>query len=533
MQVLYVVEFDVRPRNASIDLYETTLGSIASWLTFTSGQRIDRVTLATRGRLEMRPNKSGSPRTAIWEATGTKDAKAIRVEIRDGSEESGSAFVTRLTLGHIGTETTVRVSMARESSPTWLSPAPPADLWQPGVIRSLLENDQIVLAINGQIQDGRYLQVRDDAEVSTLAEAIRTPSRLPILLVHTRTLPALKASRESAAKLVGLVRVVTIDYRALRTLDAEIPGFAPPFAGARLIWSDPSARTVSFDEQQLNSENSDLLRAHLMRLLAPTSVLARGLDRAFREARRAEVADQDRSARARTAHALAEGNTSAQIEALQDELSAVRSGAYEWQQLATDEEDRASRFQAQAEKVPTLEAEIEQLKVALQASITPPDAARPEEDPWATLPPLITGDAFSAENLFLHLQDAGSGHILFTDRAATTWKKSKYPFPDEMAECLTKLTRVAATLYDDQDRTYPHLDTWMRDEFDLKVALQDDRIEKNAKLRDFEYDGRTHNRTPHVKVRDHTAPSQVGRIHFALDSGNRRIIVDHVGLKLY
>ncbi|MGW0042212.1 hypothetical protein [Rhodococcus sp. NPDC003348] len=533
MQVLYVVEFAVRPRDSAVDLYSTALGSVASWLAFAAGHDVHQPLLEASGCLDLKPNKSGTPRTAIWDVIGTEDATAIRVEIRDENQESGSVFVTRLTLGRVDTVTTVRVSMARESSPTWLSPTPPVDLRQPGVIRSLLDESRIVLAISGQVQDGRYLQVRTDAEVSTLAEAIRKPSRLPILLVHTRTLSALAGARQAAAKLVGLVRVVTLDYRASRVLNAELPGYAPPFAGARLVWSDPSASTVPFDELVVNSENSDMLRAHLMRLLAPTSVLARGLDRAYREARRAEVALQDRDARARTVYALAEGDSSAQIEALQDELASARASANEWQQLATDEEERAEGFQSAAEMVPVLKAEIEQLKVALHASIVPNDVVAAEKDPWATLPGLHTGDASSAENLFLHLEDAGSGHIVFTNRAALSWKRSRYPFPEEIAESLTKLARVAVKLYDGSDRTYPHLDTWMRDEFDLKVALQDDTIEKNSRIRDFDYDGETYNRTPHVKVRDYAPPSHVGRIHFALDHQNRRLIVDHVGLKLY
>lgn len=533
MQVLYVVEFDVRPRGSGVDLYATALDSVASWLSFAAGHTVNPSELEASGCLALKPNRSGAPRTAIWDVIGAEDPRVIRVEIRDENQESGSVFVTRLTLGQVNRETTVRVSMARESSPTWLSPTPPADLRQPGVIRSLLDGNQIVLAISGQVQDGRYIQVRTDAEVGTLADAIRTPSRLPILLIHTRTVPALAAAREAAGKLVGLVRVVTLDYRASRALDAELPGYAPPFAGARLVWSDPFAPTVAFDELEVNSESSDMLRAHLMRLLAPASVLARGLDRAYREARRAEVADRDRDARARTVHALAEGDSNAQIEALQDELASARASAHEWEQLATDEENRAASFKSAAERVPILEAENEQLKIALQASIVPDGAVAVEYDPWSTLPELNTGDVSSAKNLFLHLQDAGSGHIVFTDRAVASWKKSKYPFPEEMAESLCKLARVAVKLYDGIDRTYPHLDTWMRDEFDLKVALQDDTIEKSSRLRDFDYGGVIYNRTPHVKVRDHAAPSQVGRIHFALDRENRRIIVDHVGLKLY
>ena len=44
----------------------------------------------------------------------------------------------------------------------------------------------------------------------------------------------------------------------------------------------------------------------------------------------------------------------------------------------------------------------------------------------------------------------------------------------------------------------------------------------------FDYDGRTLDNRPLVKVDDHTSSSQCGRIYFALDA--RRIVVDHIGL---
>ncbi|MBD8063752.1 hypothetical protein [Oceanitalea stevensii] len=534
MQVLYVVEFSVTPRHAGVDPYRATLDSVTSWLTFLAERDLDGQLLESSGDMALSPNLAGASRTAMWEVAGTDDTKAVRVEIRDDSPDSGAAFVTRVTVGRIGAATTIRVSMARESSPIWLSPAPAADIRQPGIVRSLLENVRIILSIVGQEQDGRYIQVRTDPEVHTLASAIQKPTRLPILLVHTRTLPALATARQVAGKLVGLVRVVTLDYRASRALDAELPGYAPPRAGARLIWSDPSARSITFDDLRVNVDDPDVLRSDLMRLLAPVSVLARGLDHAYREARRAEIVDRDRDARARAEQAAAEGDLVAEAAALRAEVSAARANAEEWQRLATDEEQRADRFQAQAGKVPDLEAQIEQLTIALLA--IPPASEQDdttETDPWDGLPELVSGDSDSAENLILHLEDASSGHIAFTDRAVTTWKKCKYPFSGEMTECLVKLARVAAALYDGAERSYPHLDTWIRDEFDLKVSLQDDTIEKNSKMRYFDYDGATHDRTPHVKVRDHAPPSQVGRIHFALHHEGRRLIVDHVGLKLY
>jgi hypothetical protein len=533
VQVLYVVELEIRSVDTSTDPYEAGLGSVASWLSFLADQQVEPGLLVESGSLGLTPNRSGAQRSASWDALGSADPMAVRVEVRDEDDESGSAFITRLTLGSVGGTTTVRVSMARESSPTWLSPTPAAELRQPGVIQSLLTNDRIALSIVGQRQDGRYLQVRTDAEVCTLAEALREPSRLPILLVHTRTLPALSAARHAASRLVGLVRVVTLDYKASRALDAELPGYGPPLAGARLVWSNLSAPTISFSRGLLDSDNTDALRGRLMTLIAPESVLARGDDRAYREARRAEISHRDHTARVRTERALAEGDSGAQVEALQAELAAARSAGEEWQQLAADEEQRAEHFQTSAERVPALEARIEQLTVALQA-VRPPDPdTLEEEDPWASAPGLVSKDSSSAENLFLYLEDVTSGHIKFTAHAASSWKKSKYPFPGEMTACLVTLARVAVTLYDGRDHSYPHLDTWVKDDFGLNIALQDDAIEKNNNLRYFFFGDRKYDRTPHVKVRDHVPPSQVGRIHFALDPENCRLVVDHVGIKLY
>ena len=533
MQVLYVVEFDVRVV-APVDGFDAALTSVVAWLNASADQEITTEALSDSGAVDLRRNRvTKAARSATWEVVGTDIAKALRVEVRDTGDDSTPAFVTRLTLGQLDGRTTLRISMARESSPTWLSPSAPAILHQPGVIRSFLGDERISLAIVGQVQDGRYLPVRSAPEVETLVDAIRNPARLPILLVHTRTLPALEFARAAAGKLVGLVRVVTLDYRAARLLDEVQPGYSPRPASALLIWSDPEAPRVPIDESLVNADEPETLRALLMRLLAPVSVLARGLDTAYRVARRAELAELDRAARARTAQAVSDGNVAAQLDALQDEAKTARENAEGWEEAALAEARRADGLQATAERVPGLEAQVEQLLVALQNAQSPAAVASSTVDPWSSVPQLAVGDIESAQNLYLHLEDTTERRIVFTDHAATTWKKSDYPFPDEMTECLVKLARVAHALYDGTDRSIGHLDTWIRDEFDLRVALQDDTIEKNAKLRDFEYERETHRRTPHVKVRDYTAPSQVGRIHFALDSDGRRLIVDHVGLKLY
>lgn len=531
MQVLYVVEFDVRPRDGDVEPYTAVLDDVSAWLSYAAGDEVLRAELETSGGRALRANpRSNAERNAAWEVVNASQSKVMRLEVRDTDADTESVFVTRLTLGQIDSNSTIRISMARETSSAWLSPAPPADLRQPAIIRTLASNERIELSIRGQQQDGRYLQVRADAESKALVDSIQSTTRLPILLIHTRTLPALAAAKTVAAKLVGLVRVVTVDYRALRAVHDQSPAFAPPIAGARLIWSDASAPTVAFSQTEINIDEPELLRARLMRLLSPLSVLARGVDTAYRKVRQAELIEREHATREQSRHALEQGDAASQIQALQDELDAVRASAEEWQQLAMDEEHRAERFQSQAEKVPALEAQIQQLALALRSTT---DFDERESDPWEEFPTLEVGDSDSAEGLFLRLTDAASGHIAFTKRAASSWKKCKYPFPEEMTECLVKLSKVAATLYDGTSRNIPHLDIWIRDEFDLKVALQDSVIEKDTRLKNFDFENTRHDRTPHVKVSDNAPLSQVGRIHFALDTKNRRLIVDHVALKLY
>lgn len=73
---------------------------------------------------------------------------------------------------------------------------------------------------------------------------------------------------------------------------------------------------------------------------------------------------------------------------------------------------------------------------------------------------------------------------------------------------------------------------WFQHEHSLVVSVIDEELEKRGED-EFLYEGKKYSRVPHLKVDDHTTPNQVGRVYFALDSEERRFIVDHVGLKLY
>lgn len=75
-------------------------------------------------------------------------------------------------------------------------------------------------------------------------------------------------------------------------------------------------------------------------------------------------------------------------------------------------------------------------------------------------------------------------------------------------------------------------DEWFKQEWGLTLASTD-KYMSTHKLDEFNFDGKTFSRVPHLKLGDHTSPNEVGRVYFAMDSDGERFIVDHVGLKLY
>lgn len=192
--------------------------------------------------------------------------------------------------------------------------------------------------------------------------------------------------------------------------------------------------------------------------------------------------------------------------------------------------DDAAKLQAAIADVDAARSEADYWKSLYLAS----GVAAPEEDvdPWEQVPALPAG-ADPVETFFA-LTDAAGERIVFTRNAARSWKKITYPDPEDMTAQLITLARAAVHLYD-EDALAPtgHLDKWFKTEFELNVSMTDDTIRKTKGLRWFEYEGERHDQQPHVKVRDAVKPNEVGRIHFALDKAGRRVIVNHVALKLY
>lgn len=532
MEILYVTSFEVdpspdvttEPANVATDPADVCLEMLGTWIGGVTDPVVAPSLLRSDGSRELALAHGQVRRSAKWEHVEGDGHWATRVERRDEAADH-SEFITRITVGGSGAHTTVRVSMAREVATAGLTPVAAPELRQPVFVETLARDLRLNVRVDGQIQDGRYLPVRSPDEVEVLAKALDDTKRLPILLLHTRTLEAQAAAHDAAARLIGLVRVVTLDFKAARNLRLLRPHLDVPYAGGLLVWADSAAPASVITDDLLNQPDRSLLRQALMVKIAPLSVLTSGADRAYRTAKQAQQRVLAREAAALSAQAVLSGSYEQQIEALGHERDRAivdeRSTFHAWEEAQELAEKRG-------EEIARLKAQVEQLTVALRFHPDPNDtlAAEPTLE---NAPDLFTGDETSFTALAEHLEKAVSGRIAFTEKASSAWKKAdRYSTPDEMQRALVKLASIARDLYDGSNRSMGHVDTWIRENYDLRVALQDD--EMPAGFRHFVWDGRDYDRTPHVKVNDGVPSYNCGRIYFAFDKENAQLVVDHVGI---
>ena len=76
------------------------------------------------------------------------------------------------------------------------------------------------------------------------------------------------------------------------------------------------------------------------------------------------------------------------------------------------------------------------------------------------------------------------------------------------------------------------LQQWMSHSHGLEMSHLDDELQSRG-LHLFRFDSREYDRTSHLQLDDHVSFDKVGRVYFAMDRDPYRIVVDHVGTKLY
>lgn len=532
MHLLYVVAFNVEGLD-ELDPHPHLLELTAEWLSRGSARAVAPDQLATSGQAELTSVGFGGAeveRIATWERLDTGGDTALRLSVLQ-TLDSGVELTTRVTIAKVAGRVSFRVGMSREFTGGALTPVRETSVFQPGIVEAVARDARLVLKIDGQQVDERFQMVKTPQEASVLVDVLRSPARLPILLVHSRTLGGRDAAYYASRKLVGLVRVVTLNFATRDVLQRALPPLVIPFGGARLVWSDVAASGIELTAEKIATGGRESLRNALMQLLAPVSALVRGVDDGWREVRQSVARAARAQANERIHLAQQAADTGAELEAMREKVALLEAEVKEAHDLAESYSADLESAKSTARSIEDAQADAEYWKGQYLGQFTSVDEQEEAKDPWDEVPVLEAG--VDPSDTFLALMDASDSRIMFTDNAERSWQKISYPDPEDMTEALTTLARAACQLYGDEPGTIGRIDDWFKTNFGINVATSDDTIEKSKALRDFEFEGKTWNQKNHVKVRDGVKPNEVGRIHFDFDHEGKRLIVNHVALKLY
>lgn len=530
MHLLYVVDFLVESLDEA-DPYSRLVELTAEWLSRGSAEAVSPDLLAASGQAALMGFGGAEvERTASWERLDGGSDTALRLSVLQ-TLDSGVELTTRVTIAKVAGSVTFRVGMSREYAGGALTPVRETSVFQPGIVEAVARDAGLVLKVGGQQVDERFQMVKTRQEAAVLVEVLRLPSRLPILLVHSRTLGGRDAAYYASRKLVGLVRVVTLNFATRDTVQRALPRLTIPFGGARLVWSDVSASGIELSAEKLTTGGREYLRNALMPLLAPVSALVRGVDDGWRGVRQSVARAARAQANERVDLAQQAADTGAELEALREKVALLEAEAKEAHDLAESYATDLESMKSATRSAEDTQAEADYWKSQYLGQFAPADELELAKDPWDEVPVLIAGA--DPTDTFLALMDASDSRIAFTDNAERSWQKISYPDPEDMTEALTTLARAACQLYSDEAGTIGRIDDWFKTNFGINVATSDDTIEKNKAMRDFDFEGKIWNQKNHVKVRDGVKPNEVGRIHFDFDHEGKRLIVNHVALKLY
>lgn len=522
MELLYVVELDVRPselaHRSGLSVRERVLEHIAAWVSHEHAPAVSAESFNSAGSVTLTSDREDREDTRVsWRNEGTTETQALLLTVRTEISKSGRAdFVCTVTVLTDRDRVAVRLELARESLDGVLAPSGIDFFRRPFLIVLLLRDAELQCWAGPSRVDGRFDWV-NPRHAEYVWTALTAEDRLlPILLVDGSEEVGEQLARRAAAELAGLTPVLAVDSRSqqilhdrLADIDATIPR-----GGARLIWPDLTLRHPAFARHQANFAVSRLLR-----MLSSVSVTVRGVNQLLRTAvtaRQAERADQINT---ELAEARAKGDLSQEVEAQARVLQELKDENSQYESWFKEVEEERDRYKAQAAQAAYWKQEAERARQASGVRLTN----------WDEAPAL---DPFDLTDLACFLEKESQGAIVFTRDAYQAWKRDAYPRVDVMNDALVTLTKAAIEYRRLGCQLGMVPDEWFKVEWELNLASTDKYMSTNG-LGAFEFEGSTYSRLPHLKLGDYTSPNEVGRVYFAMDSGNERFIVDHVGLKLY
>jgi hypothetical protein len=416
----------------------------------------------------------------------------------------------------------VRVSLQIQRRATQMQIAPaPVRLRRPHIVPTLIQHHDLTCGDGIPLSSiERRLEPGDIDDFIT--DMLTLPQRaLPTLIFSIppgATYPATNA-RTTADELAGLAHVYVLSGQLSweRLREALGHSAAVPRSGARLFWpgfgtEGDSVRHPFWGRAALAPKSGRRpFPRYLFERLAPLSVLrvppdpmASIVRRGDADRRRAEFAEQ--SAKRAVGDALEEIAT---VEDLEKEIERLREKVDEQQGLLEEKDAVILRHE-------------ENLRSIAVAVPSPQQTLEPQErDEVETWPDV----AEFCEIL------AGSGSFCLTDHARDQIPSCEYPDPARMWRHLLRLSDAAEAFRKADGQIKERFDKWVHTNFGIEVANHDIGL-REAGGGSFEFEEATYSRERHVKVDDVKAPSECGRIYFALDTEKKRIIVDHIGLHL-
>jgi hypothetical protein len=505
MQRLYVVGFNVTCTGADAAFDRVTEHMALHLVPKVTGlKRADL--LAGAGATVVKSRKADwADNRLAWRPIIVDDqTRALRLTI-EHDLESGGQFVCELTAAESGGHTGFRVVLGRRSDGR-ITPARIDDLKPPRALLALMADEELHCTDGPDVITSTVTNALT-AEVAAVRERLDDPDRwLPVLAVSAMRINGAPATfaRKAAEQLIGLAHVVVIAGQL--ALDAFNDGRSEQHRlfrdSARLYWPDMDARGRWWDAAALRGNHDELL-PRMTRTITPLSVTARGRDRLWDAV---QAADID------TALTDIAESESVRIAELEEKLRQAQE-----MNLELLEANEQLEQQVRAQQIALENREVQYA----HAASTPiePDAETP----------VLTRDF---TDHWERWEGRSGGALVFTERAKSSWADCSYEDFEGMGEALDALADLAQDWRAGNGEVGQRLEDWIRERTALKYAHSDEGL-RRAGLDTFTFDGKPLDRTPHIKLGDHTKPNKVGRIYFAIDNAGRRWVVDHVGLKLH
>lgn len=505
-----------------------------------------------------------------WWSVIEGPARALELRLRhpDSTEETLTWLAT-ITISDIEGATRATVRLERGASVHILRPWN-LELRAPALVLDFMRTP--LLAYAGSLELSANPRALSSSEVGDfVADVLKADGRaLPVLVVSSSVhQPFVELL---ARALGGLAQVVRAEDHATDTSLSEVlggSGYVVPRGGLRLYWpgfgSEAEPRRHPYwtsAEIRQGRERGRSVVKRLMNLLAPISTgrvpTDPGVLRARREwlraglveGRKREAAQRERVRRERrkVAEALKAAQDAQgvmkQADRLRHQLAAVEKQCVEVEDERDSALDRAEtaardelkiveeslaieqRSTALGERVAKLQSENDALREAFKTVSTyqSSELAEDIEDELNALP----DDVSTWKEVAIHLPElSGPGFVLTPQAEACAGEDNRYPHPETMWTTLRSLEGVGRAYNELGAELGKRFELFAQEVGGLDVALQDSSYSEHL----FEFEGREYSRLPHVKIDDAKSPNEVGRIYFALDPDQSRLIVDWFGTK--